>query len=152
MTAFEHLIFVSVGETYIVAAPKIQQAAIAALEAGQYDGPASMTVVITTEEHVQHLNKDFAGLDKSTDVLTFGAEGELYETEADEPPYLGDIVIAYKIAENQALKRHQPVINELQRLTIHGVMHLLGFDHGTAEEQADMWAVESIALNALQSE
>lgn len=148
----EHLIFISVAETYVVGAPPLQEAAQAALAAAQHDEAASLTVVVTTEEHVRQLNREFASLDEPTDVLTFAAEDQLYETEIDEPPYLGDIVIAYNIAESQAHKQRQPVIRELQRLTIHGVMHLLGYDHGTTEEQADMWAVESIALDSLRSD
>ncbi len=151
MTVSDHLIFVSIGKTYVVDVLAIQKAATTALDAAQYDEAASLTVIVTTEEHVQQLNRDFANLNKATDVLTFAAEDQLYETEEDEPPYLGDIVIAYRIAEVQAHQRQQSVSSELQRLTVHGVMHLLGFDHGTPDEQAEMWALESIALNVLKS-
>lgn len=101
-----------------------------------------VTVVITDVERVQELNRAFRGVDAPTDVLAFPARGA---TEPDMPPspegaaYLGDVIIAFPVAETQAAKYGHTVQEELRLLVVHGVLHLLGYDHSTPEEEAVMW-------------
>ena len=122
-----------------------------ALQFGQAPAPAAMTVTITTDERVHELNLQYAGIDSTTDVLSFPAEGDPYAVEPGEPPYLGDVVIAYPIAEQQAVTASHPVIAELQLLAIHGSLHLLGYDHDTPDRQAEMWALQSAAMDATRT-
>lgn len=129
----------------------IRAAARHALQAGGAEPPCAMTVSVTTAEEVRALNRDYAGLDETTDVLSFGAEDEPYAVEPGEPPYLGDVIIARPVAAAQAQERGHSLLAELQILTIHGSLHLLGYDHQDAEQQAEMQARESAALEALQS-
>ncbi len=84
----------------------------------------SATVALVTDGRMQKLNRDFRGLDKPTDVLSFrsnrkgGSEG-----------YLGDIVISVETAERQARRLRSTLPRELEILALHGFLHLLGYDH-----------------------
>ncbi len=117
---------------------------------------AALTVVVTDDEMVQSLNRDYRGVDAPTDVLSFAAQ-EATATEpvlADLPPelvaemsnYLGDVLIAYPYAAHQAAHHQNSVQAELRLLVVHGVLHLLGYDHATPEEEAAMWALQSEIL------
>jgi probable rRNA maturation factor len=129
----------------------IRKAAQCALQVADARPPLALTVTLTSAERIRELNRDFAGLDEATDVLSFGAEDEPYAVDPGEPPYIGDVIIAYPVAEDQALAAGQSVLAELQMLAIHGVLHLLGHDHATPEQRAQMWALESAAIDAVRS-
>ena len=110
-----------------------------------------MSLVITDEREVQDLNRRFRGVDAPTDVLAFG-EGEREEpfvSAPEAPPYLGDVVIAYPRAEAQAAEHGHSVEEEMRLLLVHGILHLLGYDHATPEEKAVMWARQDEVLQAL---
>ena len=121
--------------------------------AGKNSG--ELTIVITDNETVQQLNAEYRGIDAPTDVLSFASQ----ETVPDSPQlalpaevaatldaYLGDILIAYPYAEQQAAQYGNSVAAELRLLTVHGVLHLLGYDHGTPAEEAAMWAQQEQIL------
>jgi probable rRNA maturation factor len=117
---------------------------------------ASLTVAITDEVTIQALNYQFRGVDAPTDVLSFAqAENDTpdspslvlpAEFAAEFANYLGDIVIALPYAERQAAHYGNSLIGELRLLAVHGTLHLLGYDHATAEEEAVMWAKQVQAL------
>ncbi len=102
-----------------------------------------LSLVITDDQHIQELNRRFRGVDAPTDVLAFPLEGEedsfIVAAEVSEP-YLGDVVISYPRAALQAQEHGHSLERELSLLIIHGVLHLLGYDHTDEEEQARMWA------------
>ena len=101
----------------------------------------SLTLVITDDQHIRALNRDFRGVDRSTDVLAFGdAEDVEFVTAASAPPYLGDVVVSYSAASAQAAERGYPVEKELALLVVHGVLHLLGYGHSSESERQLMWA------------
>lgn len=129
----------------------IRRAAEQAMKQVKAAGPCGMTVLISTDEHVRHLNNAYAGNDYATDVLTFPAEDEPYEVEPGEPPYLGDVIIARGVAQKQADEAEHSLLAEFQLLTIHGTLHLLGFDHQDPDQQATMWAYQSAAMDALRA-
>jgi len=109
-----------------------------------------MAVVITDDESVQALNRDFRGLDEPTDVLAFGEEKPgPFVLAPGEPAYLGDIVISLERAEAQAKERGIPVKSELQLLLVHGILHLLGYDHDTDEAKREMWERQAAILELL---
>jgi probable rRNA maturation factor len=112
------------------------------------DVPLALAVVVTTDSDVQRLNSQFRGVDSPTDVLSFPS-GEPLDTDDDEPAYLGDLVIAWPYAAAQAQREGHEMQDSLVLLVIHGVLHLLGFDHGTSEEKKEMWAAQAEALTAL---
>jgi probable rRNA maturation factor len=107
---------------------------------------ADLTVVLTGDERVQSLNRDFLGIDAPTDVLSFPADEPDPETGGR---YLGDIIISIQRAAVQAESRGHAVEAEVQLLVVHGVLHLLGHDHAEAEEKARMWAAQSEVLERI---
>ena len=117
---------------------------------------ATVTLVVTDDATVQRLNRDYRGVDAPTDVLSFAAQESTQDapTVADLPPqlaaeldnYLGDVIIAYPYAQQQATHYQNSIAAELRLLAVHGVLHLLGHDHATAAEETAMWALQSEVL------
>lgn len=113
---------------------------------------SAVSIVITDNEAVAELNRDFRGIDSPTDVLSFPADPlpeELAEELGDEPPYLGDLVIAYPYALAQAEREQHHPAESFMLLVVHGTLHLLGYDHNTPESRAEMWAAQDAALTTL---
>lgn len=109
----------------------------------------SLTFVDDTAIRV--LNRDYRGYDKPTDVLAFSqleeADGFVFPEE--EAPQLGDVIVSVETAARQAAERGHALEDELALLVTHGLLHLLGEDHGTPEEKARMWARQDTVLRAL---
>ncbi len=127
---------------------RLQQAAMAVLESQQAQPDTEMTVVITTDEAVADLNRQFRGIDAPTDVLSFPADAPPVEMP-DEPPYIGDLVIAYPYASSQAEREGHDLDDSFALLVIHGILHLLGYDHDTPENRASMWTIQDEMLTGL---
>ncbi len=113
----------------------------------------ALSILLTDDEQIQQLNRDFLGYDKPTDVLSFPSgeldgDGGMGDPELDAI-YLGDIAISVPTAERQATKAGHAISAEMQLLTIHGVLHLLGHDHADPDEKAAMWAAQSAVLTSL---
>ncbi|HWQ84031.1 MAG TPA: rRNA maturation RNase YbeY [Anaerolineales bacterium] len=125
---------------------ELERAARTALELAGAEPAAGLTIVLTDDAQIQQLNSQFSGLDAPTDVLSFPA-GEL-DLDSDEL-YLGDIVISAPRALAQASAGGHLYREEMQLLVVHGVLHLLGHDHGEPDEKQRMWALQSQALAAL---
>ncbi|MCK5793667.1 MAG: rRNA maturation RNase YbeY [Anaerolineales bacterium] len=115
------------------------------LECGLPDSP-SLLIRITDDEELNTLNLKYRGIDKTTDVLSFPAD---FEDPDLESRYVGDVVIAFPRAEEQAQKRGHFVEAELQLLVVHGTLHLLGYDHGDKTEKKEMWSIQSRILEKL---
>ncbi|MCA9935111.1 MAG: rRNA maturation RNase YbeY [Ardenticatenaceae bacterium] len=105
-----------------------------------------ITCLLTDDTAVQELNRSFRHEDKPTDVLSFPAGETMPGMEA---VYLGDIAISVPYAERQAAQAGHALVEELQLLVIHGVLHLLGHDHGTPAEKEAMWAAQTAVLTQL---
>jgi probable rRNA maturation factor len=108
-----------------------------------------LSLVLTSNEEIQHLNRDYLGYDKPTDVLSFPAGEPIPGLPEEASHYLGDIIIAVPYAAAQAAKAGHSLLDELQLLTIHGVLHLLGMDHLEPEDKAEMWAAQTAVLHTL---
>lgn len=107
---------------------------------------AEVTVVIEDDDFIQKLNRSYRDIDAPTDVLSFPADFIDPEIEA---PYLGDIIISYPRARAQAEQGGHAPIAEIQLLLVHGLLHLLGFDHADEEQKSEMWALQQDFLNQL---
>jgi probable rRNA maturation factor len=119
-----------------------------ALEHQHAPEDADLTVVVDDDDAVHTLNRDFRGVDNTTDVLSFPAD----EVDPESGhPYLGDIIISYPQASRQAAAGGHSIQAELQLLIVHGVLHLLGHDHAEADEKARMWSAQSEILSRLGS-
>ncbi len=117
------------------------------LEMAGYLKPAEMTVRFTTNEEVQMLNRDFRGKDQPTNVLSFPFD--VPDFLIDEEPILGDIIIAMPVIEAEAVEQKKSIQDHLAHMTIHGTLHLLGFDHIEDEEAEEMEALEIKILDSL---
>jgi probable rRNA maturation factor len=123
----------------------LEQAARATLDpTGALD--ADLSVVLTGDSRIQVLNRDFLKTDSPTDVLSFPAKESDPETGRH---YLGDVIVSLPRAIDQATERGHTVEAEVQLLVVHGVLHLLGYDHNKAEEKTRMWAAQSEVLERL---
>jgi probable rRNA maturation factor len=119
---------------------------------------AEIGLVITEQEKVQELNKTYRGEDRPTDVLAFymTAAAEQPESEPAQfvsPPdgmqHLGEVVISYPQAAIQAQEHRHSINKELAILIIHGVLHLLGYDHENTQQKQEMSAREQIILSKI---
>lgn len=133
---------------YPVDTAHLQQAAQAVLAAHEVPAESEMTVVIADDDTITRLNREYRGIDAPTDVLSFPA-GSMPEEIDDEPPYLGDLVIAYPYALAQAQREGHTPADSFALLVVHGTLHLLGYDHDTPENRATMWQAQEHALVAL---
>ncbi len=88
---------------------------------------AEVSILISNDKRIRDLNLQYRSIDKATDVLSFPQTHHLDQ----QPRQLGDIVISLDQAKKQALALNQPVSDELQFLVLHGLLHLLGYDHET---------------------
>ena len=107
---------------------------------------AELTLVIGDNAQIQELNRSYRDVDAPTDVLSFPAD---FTDPENENPYLGDIIIAYPLAQAQAEQSGHSAQAELQLLTVHGLLHLLGYDHTADAEKAEMWALQHEMLEQL---
>lgn len=145
---------IQIDEEYasLVDAENLRAVAVATLVANAIH-EAELSIVVTSDEAVQQLNRDYRGIDAPTDVLSFAAqEGEEHELElppelaAELDRYLGDILIAYPYTMHQAVHFGSTPAAELRLMVVHGVLHLLGDDHDTPEAEAEMWARQEAVL------
>lgn len=95
---------------------------------------AELSILITNDEEICSLNRVYRAVDRPTDVLSFSqVEGE---SPVETAQLLGDVVISWETAQRQALELKHTVPVELKRLLVHGILHLLGYDHEKDEEAA----------------
>lgn len=114
--------------------------------------PADMEValLLVDEETIAGLNQQHLGHEGPTDVLAFPID-EPGESPPTGPAILGDVVLCPSVARRQAEERGIPVHEELQLLTVHGLLHLLGMDHAEPEEERRMFALTDRLLGMHRS-
>ena len=128
------------------------------------DTRGQVSLLLTDDEAVRRLNREYRGVDRTTDVLSFsfehwghwegeddapwsGDDGpEGWPLPEDEPPPLGEIIVSVPQAARQAESQGVPLRQELALLIVHGALHLLGHDHYEGEEREAMQALERAAL------
>jgi probable rRNA maturation factor len=118
----------------------LKKAVRAALAAAGADEAADLTLLLTTDKRVQSLNRDFRGKDAPTNVLSF---------PSDENGYLGDIAIAYGVTAKETKAEGKTLIDHATHLAVHGVLHLLGYDHITPRKAKVMEPMETRILATL---
>lgn len=108
------------------------------LEAEEVPSDAELSVAFVDNEEIARLNKEYRGIDGPTDVLSF----EMEEEPGEEPLLLGDVIIAPEIARAQAEELDHSYEAEMGLLLVHGILHLLGYDHMESDEAEKMEARE----------
>ena len=123
---------------------------------------AEISLVITGQERIQELNRDYRGKDQPTDVLSFSMSEQKIDEEEEEavafinPPdgliHLGEVIISYPQALLQAEESQHSIKQEMAALIVHGVLHIQGYDHEKAEMEPAMQAKEKQILSTLEKE
>ena len=88
----------------------------------------TVAVALMSDRDIRRLNRDFRGVDKATDVLSFPS-GHRQPATGNRMPHIGDLAIALGVARRQARERRHSLDTELKVLALHGLLHLLGYDH-----------------------
>lgn len=111
----------------------------------------SVTVVVTDNDTIQSLNAQYRGVAAPTDVLSFAntPDPDFPEMDEDTSGHLGDIIIAYLVAQAQAQAGGHASQDEIILLAVHGFLHLLGFDHDTPANKEIMWAAQAQVMAKL---
>ncbi len=125
----------------------LEAAAQATLRAANAPAHADLTIVLADDAQLHQLNQQFLGIDAPTDVLSFPA-GDV-DPDTDRP-YLGDIIISIERAQAQA--SDHLLEDELRLLVVHGVLHLLGYDHAEQADKLKMWGIQRDVLRQLGCE
>ena len=138
----------------------LRRLAVRVLRAEGVTPPAEVGLVVTDDETLRDLNRRYRGLDEPTDVLSFGHEPldglraepfdglrtEPFVTPPDGVRRLGEVILSYPTAERQAEEAGRSVQEETAHLVVHGLLHLLGYDHDDPEDERRMRAREEELL------
>ena len=105
-----------------------------------------LSLILGDDVLLREMNQQYRGIDAPTDVLSFEDGG----IDPDSGlPYLGDIIISVQRAQSQADAAGHSLVAELQLLVVHGVIHLLGYDHADQIQKVEMWAMQDHVLTVL---
>lgn len=108
---------------------------------------SSASITIVDKDEIQRINREFRNIDKVTDVLSFPAwDGSEYDVTDG---YLGDIAICLERAQEQAEEYGHSLERELSFLTIHGMLHICGYDHIEPEDEKVMFGLQNELLNKM---
>lgn len=99
-------------------------------------------LVMSDDASIKDLNKTYRGKDKATNVLSFPSTESLLPGEENEPVHIGDVILAYDYVSEEAKKEKKVLQTHLSHLVVHGVLHLLGYDHETSEDAEAMETLE----------
>ena len=103
-----------------------------------------LAIVLTNNSAIRALNRDWRGIDKATNVLSFPAK------DSGPQPHLGDIVLAFETIEREAKTEHKPLAHHLAHLVVHGFLHLVGYDHERDKDAHEMEQAERDILRQLK--
>lgn len=122
------------------------RAAVAAAAAHSTSG-GEVSILLTDDSAVRELNREWRGIDKATNVLSFPAPETMSKGAAG---ILGDIVIAYETLARESTDEDRDFLHHLTHLTVHGYLHLVGYDHQDDAQATDMEALESKIMTHMQ--
>lgn len=128
------------------------QAALTHVAAGLCNGclgRAELTIVLADDSNLRRLNREYRGIDKPTNVLSFGDSLDAQGHAPEIPILLGDVVLAYETIAAEASAQGKSLTDHTKHLVVHGVLHLLGHDHQTPRHARVMEAIETDVLAGL---
>ncbi|MDP9127859.1 MAG: rRNA maturation RNase YbeY [Pseudomonadota bacterium] len=114
--------------------------------------PLAVTLLLTGNAAIQRLNRDFRGLDKPTNILSFPQYEPAQlpkKSKAPEPVFIGDLAMAYQYMVGEAKKDNKILIDHIVHLFIHGILHLFGYHHASASAAARMEGLEKKVMAEL---
>jgi len=118
-------------------------AAAVAQQLGGGDGSGLVAVALSSDASVEVLNGQFRGKPQPTNVLSFPAG------EGSPEGFVGDVILAAETVRREAAEQDVPLAHHLQHLVVHGILHLFGYDHLSADEAERMEAIEISILSSL---
>jgi probable rRNA maturation factor len=110
---------------------------------------AELTIVLANDSTVRGLNRDYRGIDRPTNVLSFSGLGNGRDLAVDSPAIVGDVILARETVAAEAAAQGKPLANHAVHLAVHGVLHLLGHDHRAPVEASLMESIEIRTLARL---
>jgi probable rRNA maturation factor len=126
----------------------IQPAVLETLRQSKWIHAAEINILLTDDRTMTNLNQTYRGLQKSTNVLSFPSlESKeiavlLKSKDVHDSTILGDVVLAFETIEEESIQQHKSLSDHLVHLVVHGVLHLLGFDHENDKDAAIMESLE----------
>jgi probable rRNA maturation factor len=127
----------------------LERVAAHALAVEHVARPSEVSLLIADDMTVRELNRQYRATDAPTDVLSFSqTEGEEFALPEDASPHLGDVIISLDTARRQAAEASVPLQSELEHLVVHGILHLLGYDHEEPDDAERMRLHEDAILGA----
>lgn len=126
----------------------ICQAASLTLSAHKSEG-YELSILLTNDDHIAELNLEYRNIGSPTDVLAFPML-ENDDNSLIDSKILGDVVISLETAERQAKTEKHTFADEIAFLTVHGILHLLGYDHHTPEDARKMFSKQNAILQKMQ--
>ncbi|MGC1465162.1 MAG: rRNA maturation RNase YbeY [Pseudolabrys sp.] len=127
------------------AAEKTVRKAVVTAAAALKAASGEVSIVLTDDKTMRALNRDWRGIDAPTNVLSFPAN----PVNGKAPALLGDIVIAFETLTRESADEGKPFLHHLSHLTVHGFLHLMGYDHQTNRQAAAMESLERAILARL---
>ena len=130
---------------------RVRRAAEACLSAARCpDGEVEISIALADDATQQKLNRDYRGRDAPTNVLSFAASADGNGADpAAGPTLLGDVVLAYETVSREARDQGKSLSDHLSHLVVHGVLHLLGYDHEADADAEEMERLEVAVLDRL---
>jgi len=126
---------------------ELERLASRALEIEAVAQPAELSILLADDPTVHELNRTYRDTDAPTDVLSFAQrEGGDFAQPEGTPAHLGDVVISIDTAKRQAVEYKLELQDEVSHLLVHGILHLLGYDHEQPEDEAAMRLQEDTIL------
>jgi probable rRNA maturation factor len=144
-------------DKYGINTGQLQERALEILTALNCDKHCELSIALVDDQQMHRLNLEYRGLDRSTDVLSFALQeaedpglNHRDSEQRDHPIILGDVILSTETAQKQARKHNNSFERELYFLLIHGILHLLGYDHNTLKETRIMQTLEQTLLKKLE--
>lgn len=110
-------------------------------------GDVTFNIIFVNNDYIHKLNKEYRNIDRETDVITFALEDD--KTFNPEERILGDIYISIDKAKSQSIEYGHSLMRELCFLSVHGMLHLLGYDHMEKEEERVMFNLQEEILDEM---
>lgn len=115
-------------------------------------GDWELSVIFVTPERIHEINRNYRGVDRATDVISFAIQDDMEDAYSQEDQYeLGDIFINVDAVRKQASEYGHSIRREACFLFCHGLLHLMGFDHMTPEDEKEMFGLQDVILDEVVS-